>query len=266
MPDPGLQRSIRKRASQACQQCRLRKVKCDIVEVGPPCHNCRFDGSECTTSTSRRSRKYRLQKGRPSHIRASQPPRTAPSVFSTASSSSNAAQNPVTPSSCIHDSPNILSPDGSHVHSSFVPVLNSPGKTLPPLMSAVSATARTSVKSTSLPSYIRCPRRNLRPDELEFLKSRGALSIPDPPLRDKLFLSFLLYVNPFLPVVDVQEVINAIGGESGAQVSLILFQAIMFAGSTFVDFQILLDAGFENRMTARAHFFETVKARQDNNS
>jgi hypothetical protein len=163
IPDSSSQRPIRKRASQACQQCRLRKVKCDLVEVGPPCHNCRFDGSECITSASRRSRTYRLQKGQPRHFRASQPrllsqtERTAPSVPSTASRPGNAAQHPVTPSDCGHDSPNTLSNDGSHMHSSFEPILNSAEKDLPPIMSANSATARKPINSISLPSFIRPP-------------------------------------------------------------------------------------------------------------
>lgn len=269
IPDPGFQRRSRKRASQACQQCRRRKVKCNIVDVGTPCHNCQVDDNECITLVSRRSRRYRHQKHATSHLHAFQPlllPQPTPaaqSVCSNASQRGNATQIPVTPSSGTHDSPNTMSTDESHVPSFSGAVLNSTEIFLPPVMSATAATAQMSVH---FPSYIRPRRRNLRPDELKFLKSRGALSIPATPIRDKPLISFLLYVNPFLPVVDVQDFISAIEGESGTQVSLLLFQAVMFAGSTFVDSQILLDAGFKDRTTARAHYFEAVKARQDKKS
>jgi len=55
-------------------------------------------------------------------------------------------------------------------------------------------------------------------------------------------------------VLDLQDFFNAIGGQSDSEVSL-LFQAVIFAGTAFVDLQFLLDAGFENRLAARAYFF-----------
>jgi hypothetical protein len=268
MPDSELQLRIHKRASQACQQCRLRKVKCDLVEVGLPCDNCRSDGAECVASTSRRSRKYRLQKSQSKHVRAvqplllPQPQPTASSVPFVAARPGDASRDPATPLSCEYDSVNTLSLDGTHIHSSFGPSLQSPRQNLPTILPAGSLSAREPIKFRSLPSYIRPPHYNLRPDELDFLESRGALTIPDRPVRDELLFSFLHYVNPFLPVLDVQEFLSAIEGESGSQVSLILLQAVMFAGTAFVDSQVLLDAGFKDRTTARAYFFQKVKARR----
>lgn len=55
-------RVVKKRASQACHHCRTRKVKCDLMKSGVPCHNCESDGIECVVVEPRRSRKYRLQK------------------------------------------------------------------------------------------------------------------------------------------------------------------------------------------------------------
>ncbi|KIW79473.1 hypothetical protein Z517_06085 [Fonsecaea pedrosoi CBS 271.37] len=37
----------RKRARIACSSCHSRKVRCNIVQHGPPCWNCRQDGSKC---------------------------------------------------------------------------------------------------------------------------------------------------------------------------------------------------------------------------
>ncbi|KAF7508771.1 hypothetical protein GJ744_008648 [Endocarpon pusillum] len=47
-------RPAKRRAAEACQTCRSRKVRCDLVDSGPPCNNCR-----CTVSDSRRKRKPR---------------------------------------------------------------------------------------------------------------------------------------------------------------------------------------------------------------
>ncbi len=119
--------------------------------------------------------------------------------------------------------------------------------------------ARGMDRAVKMPSYIRPDSREFDPEDIHYLRRRGALSIPDPILRDQLLLAFILYVHPALPVVDLQDVIDAIEGRPGCDVSLILFQAIMFSGTAFVDLQLLLDAGFESRLSARAYFYRKVK-------
>jgi len=49
-------RSVKRRASKACQCCRARKVRCNVVEHGAPCTNCRLDDIECVVTESRRKR------------------------------------------------------------------------------------------------------------------------------------------------------------------------------------------------------------------
>jgi Fungal Zn(2)-Cys(6) binuclear cluster domain len=50
-------RSVKRRASKACHCCRARKVRCDVVESGTPCTNCRLDEVECVVSDSKRRKK-----------------------------------------------------------------------------------------------------------------------------------------------------------------------------------------------------------------
>jgi hypothetical protein len=49
-------RSVKRRASKACQCCRARKVRCNVTEHGAPCTNCRLDEVDCIVSESRRKR------------------------------------------------------------------------------------------------------------------------------------------------------------------------------------------------------------------
>ena len=49
-------RSVKRRASKACQCCRARKVRCNVTEHGTPCTNCRLDEVECIVSESRRKK------------------------------------------------------------------------------------------------------------------------------------------------------------------------------------------------------------------
>lgn len=52
----GTGRSVKRRASKACQCCRARKVRCNVTEHGAPCTNCRLDEVECIVSESRRKK------------------------------------------------------------------------------------------------------------------------------------------------------------------------------------------------------------------
>lgn len=60
---PGMRpaKSVKRRASKACQCCRSRKVRCNVVEHGAPCTNCRLDEVECIVSESKR-KKYVLKR------------------------------------------------------------------------------------------------------------------------------------------------------------------------------------------------------------
>lgn len=121
------------------------------------------------------------------------------------------------------------------------------------------ASVQASFSIPTLPSYIRPASRELSADDLELLYRRGALSIPDDELRDQLLRAFILYVYPFLPVVDLQEFLQAVDGNGGTRISLLLFQAVMFAGTAFVDLQFLIMAGFADRRAARLHFHNKAK-------
>ncbi|KAK6383950.1 hypothetical protein LTS17_003242 [Exophiala oligosperma] len=123
---------------------------------------------------------------------------------------------------------------------------------------------RSGTASFQLPAFIQPPSREFDMDQLDFLKRCGALSPPQQSLQDQLFLSFLLYVFPFLPVLDVQDFIDAVEQRRpDRRISLILFQAVMFSWTAFVPIEALREAGFESRIAARAIFLRKVKLLYD---
>jgi len=95
------------------------------------------------------------------------------------------------------------------------------------------------------------------------LQNRGALAIPSIALQNELFLAFVNYVYPYMPVIDLQQFIDALNCRDGrkGRVSLLLFHAVMFAGTAFVDIKHLHDAGCETRMKARRAFFLKTKVK-----
>ncbi|KAK5045735.1 hypothetical protein LTR84_008827 [Exophiala bonariae] len=126
----------------------------------------------------------------------------------------------------------------------------------------VAETARyVSTDTVKLPAYILPPQRKFSGDDLQYLGQKGALSIPETELRDQLLRSFILYSYPFLPVVCLEDLLQALEGDGQYQISLMLFQAVMFAGSAFVDELYLHQAGFDDRRSARASFYHKIKER-----
>ena len=64
-----------------------------------------------------------------------------------------------------------------------------------------------------------------------------------------------------MPLIETYELLHIIDegtGESG-RISLLLFQAIMFAGTAFVDMDYLRSAGYSNRKAARKAFFQKAR-------
>ncbi|KIW72451.1 hypothetical protein PV04_00642 [Phialophora macrospora] len=282
------ERVVKKRASQACHHCRTRKVKCDLVKSGVPCHNCSSDGIECVILESRRSRKYRLQKRQLSRlvslppISQAQPKSTTGSIASTqpaegphgidASEGAPAHANQGTVAAATEG----LGTDARSVRAGTIipPFIPNSFHSPPAITPNTSVGAQSQVGATSsvanrgpafeLPPYIRPSRPDIRHDDLEFLCRRGALSIPVGELRDQLLRCFVLYVYPFMPIVDLVDFMGAIDGNDAApKISLIVFQAILFSATAYVDLPLLQEAGYENRRAARADYYQKVKLLYD---
>ncbi|RSL39568.1 hypothetical protein CEP53_013964, partial [Fusarium sp. AF-6] len=98
-------------------------------------------------------------------------------------------------------------------------------------------------------------------DDIAYLEEKGALAIPDKPLRDILITAHIEFIYPYLPSIDLDEFLKALDGKgrTSSRVSLILFQAIMFAGSAFVNMPHLSSAGFLIRKSAQKELLQKVR-------
>lgn len=115
-------------------------------------------------------------------------------------------------------------------------------------------------RAFTLPGYIKPLPARISLDDENFLAKKGALSIPDKELRDQLLRSYLEYVHPFMPLLDLNGFLEAIECDgSTSRVSLLLLQAVMFAGSAFVDVSYLRAAGYDSRKLARKELFRRTK-------
>lgn len=113
----------------------------------------------------------------------------------------------------------------------------------------------------NIPYFIKPLPPRIGPDETAYLEKKGALTVPTTNLRNELLRSYIEFVHPYMPLIDLYDFLMIIESGNGAQgrISLILYQAVMFAGSAFIDMQHLYNAGYSSRKQARKDFFTKTR-------
>ncbi|CZT10184.1 uncharacterized protein RAG0_14730 [Rhynchosporium agropyri] len=299
-------RQIKRRAAQACDGCRARKVRCDVLkrwkEKGATCTNCEHDGAICTVRESARC-KYKGD-----HIRDIQVHNRDGGDESDSSSQStpkwtmpNAFSNAIIPKDLESGWASVLGkldhdkPHESHLlyqtaaqRIAHVPVgpppspQHDPKYNLPTSASMIGDSRQIIVADGHLdraatlpfdrfmgplPVYLnRFPARMI-PVNIQYLYAKGALAIPEDPFRNALLQAYCEWVYPYMPCLELHFVLAAINDPTGSSgtISLLLFQAIMFAGIAFVEKEYLVQAGYSTRKAARKAFFQKAKIIYDLN-
>ena len=114
----------------------------------------------------------------------------------------------------------------------------------------------------SLPRFVKPLPNRIAYDDVEYLDKKGALTVPDVGLRNELLRSYVEHVHGYMPLLDLRDFLNTIErNDASCHVSLLLFQAVMFAGTASVDMQHLHAAGFQTRKAARKTFYQRARVR-----
>jgi len=113
------------------------------------------------------------------------------------------------------------------------------------------------VSLPNVPYFVKPLPPRIGPDDVAYLEKKGALAVPTPGLRNELLKAYVEFVHPYMPLLDLNDFLMIVESGNGTlgRISLILFQAVMFAGSAFVDMEHLHNAGYVNRKEARKDFF-----------
>ncbi|OKL60618.1 hypothetical protein UA08_04415 [Talaromyces atroroseus] len=110
------------------------------------------------------------------------------------------------------------------------------------------------------PRFLKPLPSRMAPEDVDYLRAKGALTVPDTPLRNELLRAYVKWVYSSLPVLDLHSFLEAVAtNDADASISLLLFQAVMFAGTAFVDINHLRAAGFKTRREARTAFFNNAR-------
>ncbi|KAE8133998.1 fungal-specific transcription factor domain-containing protein [Aspergillus pseudotamarii] len=110
------------------------------------------------------------------------------------------------------------------------------------------------------PRFLKPLPSHISPEDLEFLRFRGALSIPESGLRNELLRCYIKWVHSFMPVLNLQDFLRCVAeNDPNGNISLLLFQAVMFVATAFVDLKHLQDAGYATRKIARSAFYTRLR-------
>lgn len=118
--------------------------------------------------------------------------------------------------------------------------------------------------NSSLPSFLKPSTDRIAEDDLAYLRAKGAFAVPGVGFRDALIWSFFEYVHPLMPVLDIDQFLQSTLDKDGSseKISLLLYQAVLFAGTAHVKMEYLQEAGFKTRRHARKVFFQRVRVRK----
>lgn len=287
--DAAAGRPVKHRSSQACQSCRMRKVRCDVTTNGSRCTNCRLDHTECVVLASRRGKNNRNRRSSTnSQIVKSFPPQSANSISDSASTkqkreswaSYESINTPVIQSAsgsvpaCVtfdedSDRPRSAQPPESndatrnghdHASSEAYNGLPTPGHGTNPSDHYQSPTST----HAPLPAFIAPLSSRILSEDLDFLAQKGALTVPEPDLRVEILRGYLFSVHPFMPMLDFRTFVHAVlNDREDARISLLLFQAVMFAGLHSLQPDVIHRLGFKSVKQARKVFYDRVRLLYD---
>lgn len=146
---------------------------------------------------------------------------------------------------------------------------------LPPLAS----TPLSNFPETNLPRlpeiFARFPT-HLSAADLSYLQLRDALTIPSEEIQIALLKAYIEFVHRNMPIIDLEEFMTILTQEHenwkerdiqlyqsppeiGNQISFLLFQATMFAGTGFVSMTVIREMGYSSRESAQRAFFNRVR-------
>ncbi|KAF2018781.1 hypothetical protein BU24DRAFT_488852 [Aaosphaeria arxii CBS 175.79] len=116
--------------------------------------------------------------------------------------------------------------------------------------------------------FIHCGSiHKLHPDDVCYLDQRGCFRVPSQAILDEFVQEYFLHVHPVLPILDEGEfwksynqTSESSSNESNNRIPLFLFQAILFAGCSFLPLPMVQSMGFESIQAARAAFYSRAKA------
>ncbi|KAI0157669.1 transcription factor CTF1 [Xylariaceae sp. FL1272] len=116
-----------------------------------------------------------------------------------------------------------------------------------------------------LPGFI-CPLPvKIVAEDVEYMRVKGALSLPSIAFQNSLLRAYIEYVHPYMPLLELHDLLSIIDARDGSRgrISLFLYQAIMFSAVAFVKQDTLKEHGYPSTKVARRVFFYQTRLLYD---
>ncbi|CAK7200319.1 hypothetical protein SEUCBS139899_003010 [Sporothrix eucalyptigena] len=138
-----------------------------------------------------------------------------------------------------------------------------PAASVEPLLSAAPQPSAP-LSAHGLPSYIRDLPSHLSAADIDNLTRNGALTLPEDDLQHELFRKYILYAFAFMPVINMESFFAPICRRDGTgKVSLLVYQALLFASAAYVDPEYSAERGYQGRKSLRRTFFKRARLLYD---
>jgi hypothetical protein len=227
----------RQRRTTACDLCRGRKIRCDVLSVGNPCSSCSRHASTCVVSVALSTpspAKHAIPAARTYKFKIKARP------ASVTDGNKDAAR--------VSSSPRLRS--GTEDDTLGHVALNNEAD-------------NTGEAHLNLPAYITPLPITFDLDDLQVLVQRNALAFPPTDIANDMIRSFMCYVYPLLPILRLDDFLAAMDGVPGKTISPLLFQAVLLAGAVFTDFSHSQHPSFQQSKDVQRLLFGRVKLLYD---
>lgn len=117
-----------------------------------------------------------------------------------------------------------------------------------------------------VPPFVKSPAQGkITREGLRYLQSMGALELPSRTLEKQLLLAYIEHVHPDFPMLELRDFLRRLSDRNGGhgQVSLLLYQSVMFAASAFIKLEHMSAAGFTSRRALRRAILSAAKFLHD---
>ncbi|KFZ17829.1 hypothetical protein V501_01538 [Pseudogymnoascus sp. VKM F-4519 (FW-2642)] len=104
---------------------------------------------------------------------------------------------------------------------------------------------------------------SLDPEDLGYLRLKGAFVFPEARIRDELVRTYFHYVHPFFPIVDVQDFLPNHESAALDRISAHLLWSMYLAASNFLEEDVVRAAGFTTRKEMKRSIYRKAKALYD---
>ncbi|KAM5368970.1 hypothetical protein ACJZ2D_009279 [Fusarium nematophilum] len=301
-PPASAPRRGRLRAPIACQYCRGRKVRCDLNKRGSQCTNCELDNIHCRVANTRRRKSDAVPTAKSNLDSFSHALNIGPDPDSIHVATVNVGTvGDIKSSKGIRHDPQRHSPrnESSIEETSLAASVGKPMEALPEPETHNSQTASVGLTAMGadivedglfletpepidaspqfcstpshlpqFPSFIRPIHETLSTAAINYLTCEGAFWLPEGQLRQALVDACFEFVAPFMPSLDRSEIlghtdVSLDSAPCQKSIGILLFQAILFAGSSFVDVVLLESADLPSRREARRAFYRRARLLYD---